>query len=424
MALKSILFIFITLTVVFGSVLINPFIGMCGYILSYNINPTGFWWGRELPDIFQRYSLIFSLACFTGLFFHWSKLRFRQWFDRQEILFFLFICNIWMSVFMGVPTETIGENSMKMTKVFIILFLASHLITNLKYFRIMVWIYIIAALYSGFEIYSSESLIYRGGRLQTGIGGSDFSEGNFLAAHYLLVLPWIGINFLKENWKGKFICLASAAFVLNSIIHTGSRGAFLGIASGVSALLVFAGRAHRKKILLLLPLGIIGFLYLSDVSFWKRMGTIETDQTSMDSSAMGRIEAWQEAIAMFMDYPYGVGEGNFKTLIGSYNPLAEGRDTHNTFFRCLAELGLQGLTILLLMVFTAFQTLGRIRRQVNDNTPKGHEYSLQVLALRIGLIMYLVTTIFLSHTYVEEFYWVLMFPLFLKRCLENEEDVT
>lgn len=424
MPLKSLLFIFITIGAVFGSIFINPFIGLCGYILSYNINPTGFWWGKALPEIFQRYSLIFSVACFAGMIIHWYKLKFRYFFDRQEILFIIYICIIWISLFTGVPTATLGENALKMTKVCIILLAASHLVTILKYYKIMVWIYIFAALYSGFEINFSESIIYRDGRLDTGIGGSDFSEGNFLAAHYLMVLPWIGINFLKESWKGKLVCFFAAAFIVNTLILIQSRGAFIALGVGTIALFYYAGRKHRKKIFAAVIIGITGFFYLSDASFWERMNTIETEQTAMDESTVGRIEAWRAAVQMVNDYPYGIGEGNFKTLIGNYNIEAGGRDAHNTFFRCMAELGLQGLVVLLLMIWTAFQKLKQIHRRTNTETAIGHEYTLQVLALRIGLIMYLVTANFLSHTYIEEFYWVLMFPLFLKRCMENEKEIS
>ncbi len=420
LAIKPLIFIAFVITAFFASILINPFIGLCGYLLSYNLNPTGFWWGQQIPDIFQRYSMFFAIACITGMLFHWSKLRYRRFLDTQEILLIAFICIIWMSTFIGISTPELGHNTMKMTKIFIILFLASHIITNIKYYNIVVWVYIAASLYSGFEIFSSSNLSFSDGRLQSGVGGSDFSEGNFLAAHYLMVSPWIGINFIKGDWKIKLFCAISAAFIVNTLILIQSRGSFLGIAVGIMATLVIGGSKYRKKIIFLLLIGIMGFFYLSDKSFWTRMDTIETKEETMDSSASGRVEAWRAAIEMFSDHPFGVGEGNFKTLIGNYNPEAAGRDTHNTFFRCIAELGMFGITIMLFMIYNAFKILSQIKNSLDINSLIGHEYALHILALQISLIMYLVTTLFLSHTYVEEFYWLLMFPLFLKRCYENE----
>ena len=420
MAIKSAIFIFGVLVAFGGAVFVHPFIGLCGYLLSYNINPIGFWWGKQLPEIFQRYSMIFFLACFSGMALHWGKLRFRNLVERQEILMGLYILVIWLSTLTGVPTETLGFNSMKMTKIFLILMLASHLVTQLKFFNIMIWIYMISALISGVEIYSADYLTYFGGRLQSGVGGSDFAEGNFLAVHYVMVLPWLGISFVKGGIKTKSFCAIAGVFIVNTLILIESRGAFLALGAGTLFVLLTAGRKLRTQIIVLLIIGAGGFVYLSDTSFWDRMNTLETSQSEMDSSATGRIEAWSAAIEMVRDYPYGVGEGNFKALIGLYNPDAAGRDTHNTFFRCLAELGIQGLSILFLMIYTAHGYIRQIQTHLDLSTPLGQEYNLHTLALRTGLVMYLVGTCFLSHTYVEEFYWVLMFPLFLKRCYENE----
>ncbi|MCG8633363.1 MAG: O-antigen ligase family protein [Desulfobacterales bacterium] len=420
MGLKSLLYMVSMLSAVFGAVAINPVIGLVGYLLSYNVNPLSFWWGYQVPGFLHRYAMIFSVSIMAGMVFHFSRLRFFKWFEAQEILMILYIGIMWISTFTGIPTDALGENVLKMTKVTLILLMASHLVTDIKYFNWVVWVYIFAAFISGFEIFSSDTVSYRGGRLDMGIGGSDFSEGNFLAAHYLMIMPWVGIKVLTGSWKVRLFCLMTTAFVVNTLILIESRGSFLAIGCGVIMTLFLSGAKFRKQILTLLACGAVGFIFLADASFWNRMHTIETDQSTMDRSAMGRIEAWKGAIGMFEDHPFGVGEGNYKRIIGDYVPQMAGRDTHNTFFRCLAELGIQGLAVLLLMVQNAFRMLSRIKKQLDVNDPGDQEFSLHILALRISLLMYLVTTMFLTHTYVEEFYWLLMLPLFLKRCFDNE----
>jgi O-antigen ligase len=233
-------------------------------------------------------------------------------------------------------------------------------------------------------------------------------------------MPWVGIKVLSGSWKVKAFCLMTTAFVVNTLILVQSRGSFLAIGVGVIATVFLSGTKYRKKILALMMIGVIGFAGLADRSFWERMQTIETDEETMDKSASGRVEAWKAALSMFEAHPFGVGEGNFIALVGEYNPSIPGKDTHNTFFKCLAELGIQGIAVLLLMVQNAFRTLTILKKQLDLSNPVDKEFDLHILALRIAMIMYLVTTIFLTHTYVEEFYWLLMFPLFLKRCFENE----
>ena len=96
------------------------------------------------------------------------------------------------------------------------------------------------------------------------------------------------------------------------------------------------------------------------------MEGIDTNSAQIDASARGRLLAWEAALSMASDYPLGVGEGNFKKYIGQYNPEMIGRDTHNTFLRCLAELGVQGAFVLLLLIGNAFWILFRLKKKIQD----------------------------------------------------------
>ena len=126
---------------------------------------------------------------------------------------------------------------------------------------------------------------------------------------------------------------------------------------------------------------------------------------------------------MAKDYPLGVGVGQFFGHAGNYVPEAAGRDTHNTFLRCLAELGFHGLLVLLLMIFTSFLILRRIEISSTRLAPEyGRFYLLNAFAIKISLIVYFVTAMFISSVYIEEMYWLLMMPVFLKRALENESE--
>jgi len=121
---------------------------------------------------------------------------------------------------------------------------------------------------------------------------------------------------------------------------------------------------------------------------------------------------------MVSDYPLGVGEGNFKTYIEQYSPHMTGRDTHNTFLRCLTELGVQGAFVFLLLVGNAFWILFKLKKKV-QGLPENADFLWHIYALKIALIIYLVAGIFITHTYIEEFYWLLIYPLFLKRSIEG-----
>jgi O-antigen ligase len=326
---------------------------------------------------------------------------------------------VWLSIPLGLGLNPGESNVVKMTKVTIILLMASHVITDLKRYQMMIWTLIIAGLYLGYEVFTAPGWMFRGGRLNVGIGGSDFSEGNFLGAHFAMLLPFLGVMFIKGSWKSKGLCLISGVFVTNSIILCRSRGIFVAILVGVLFAIMFSIRKQRLKIFVGISIGIVGAIFLTDAGFWRRMEHIETDAAKTDASARGRLLAWEAALSMASDYPFGVGEGNFKRYIGQYKPEMAGKDTHNTFFRCLAELGVQGTFVLLLLIGNAFWILHKLKMNVKY-LPQNEGFLWHIYALKIVLIIYLVAGIFITHTYIEEFYWVLMFPVFLDRSVENK----
>ena len=421
--LTTILYLALFVSAVLGSILFNPLIGMTGYLITYHINPLTHWWGEYIPASIDRYSLILAVAIFIGMVLHKSKLKFMRMVETQEILLILFIGLVWLSVPLGVESEGIDWNVDKMTKVAVITIMASHLITDIRRYEIIVYLFIFTGLYLGIETYYAPIWSFHGGRLAQGIGGSDFGNGNMLAAHFVMVLAFIGVMFIKGGWKTRLLCSASAVFILNGIVLIQSRGAFLGLLVGAMSAVVFSKKVSRKKIFICLLAGIIGAVYLTDTNFWERMKSIQTDTGEMDMSSRSRIEFWKIAVDMALDYPLGVGAGNYHKVVGRYDISWEGKDTHNTYLRCLAEIGFQGLFILLLLIANAFRILSSISKDI-DQLKNRETFLWHIYAVRIGLIAYLATVFFVSATYREDFYWFLMFPVFLKRSVENEIDQT
>ena len=308
-----------------------------------------------------------------------------------------------------------------MTKVAIILLMASHVISDLKQYEIMIWVLIIAGFYLGYQSYTAPVWRFVDGRLNFGIGGSDLSESNFLAAHFAMLLPLIGVMFLKSDRKRKAICLISGVFVVNAIVLCRSRGVFLACLIGAIAAAVFSIHPKRKQIILAIIIGIIGALILIDPAFLSRMTTITAEESQMGESSRGRLSAWKAAISMTLDYPLGVGEGNFKKYVAYYDPDIPGKDPHNTFLRCLTELGIQGAAVFALLIINAFRILRRLRKQVKGWSNE-MDFLWHIYGLKIAIIVFVACGITITHTYIEELYWLLFFPLFLQRAVENEQE--
>jgi putative inorganic carbon (HCO3(-)) transporter len=419
--LKTILYLFLLSGSMLGSVVYHPLIGLIGYIFTYNINPIGQWWGSTLVEWGVRYSLFLALATGLGMVLHRGRVRFKSFFEVQEILLIIFVGLIWLSILLGLGFNEEETNVLKMTKVMIILLMASHVITDLKKYEMMIWTLIIAGLYLGVEAYNAPDWMFQGGRFDRGIGGSDFAEGNFLGAHFGMLLPFIGVMFLKGGWKSKIICLISAVFVTNSVILCRSRGVFLAVLAGVVTAIIYSIPRSRSKLMFWLSVAIVGALILTDPGFWSRMGEIGTNLPQKDTSTQGRVLAWEAAISMTLDNPLGVGEGNFKKYVGVYNRTIVGKDTHNTYLRCIAELGILGFIVFLLLIINAFRILSKIRRE-GEILPNGRDFLWHVYAVKVALVIYLVCGMSMTHTYIEELYWLFFFPVFLKRSVENQKE--
>lgn len=307
-----------------------------------------------------------------------------------------------------------------MAKVAIMLILASLTVTTLKKYEIFLLLLILSGLYLGVTTYNAPKSSFSQGRFISGVGGSDFSDGNVLSGHFIMVLPLLGAMLITKKWLMKSFCAISAIFMINGIVLVKSRGSFLALVVCMAFALVLANKGVRRKALPYLIIGIIGGTVLMDPGYMIRMRSIETRTEDMDASSATRVSYWKIAIQMALDHPLGIGEGNFMHIIGSYAPEMADRDTHNTYLRCLAELGFQGLFVLLLLIANAFRILSQISSKI-EHLKHSQSYMWHIYGLRLALIGYLTVAFFISATYVEDFFWLLMLPMFLERCLENEE---
>lgn len=394
--------------------------GLIGYLITYQVNAMRYWWSIDA----LRYSFVLYITIVLGFFIHYERLKFERFWDSQEILLLLFLGTIWLSM-LSMPSGAnhleAKELAVKMTKVAFMLIIASHLITTWKIYRIYILTCILIVLFLGWEMFNAPDWMFRGGRYQSGIGGTDFTEGNFLAIHFAVILPFIAVFFLRGGWFFKAVCIAAGVLSLNSIVQIRSRGSFLALMAGAIIAAIFNNPIKRSTILFCTLIAALGFFAVTDNKFWERMGTIEADQERMDSSAQGRVLAWKAALEMVVDHPFGVGVGNFTSFVGRYNPDIPGKDTHNTFFRCMAELGIIGFSLLCAMILNAFSILRKTTYLLKDSL-NSEKFLMMIFAARIALVIQIVGSMLLTHTYIEDFYWVLMHPVFLKRVTQNAKD--
>ena len=423
MPLKGLIFIGLFLLCA-GGALVLPCLGVYGYIADYCIGPASQWWEAPFSGLGIRYSYALALATALGILFNRHKLRFGESFlQRQEVLILVFLGIVWLSTFMGVETvgryTTVDHPSIKFTKIVVFALMMTHIITDKRKLDGLLWVFVIVSLILGLQAWDLPRRAFEGGRLE-GIGGADFAESNFFAAFMAAMLPIIGIQLLRSKWFGKAVCAVSAAFTANAIVLCRSRGALVGIAAGAITACLFAPKKHRKKIAVGLVLGIMGGIYVSDPQFLERATTITRSEDQRDESAASRLQLWGAGAEMFADNPFGIGVGNWYQTIEYYLPDYVRRDSHNTYVKCAAELGVQGILVYALFIFTAFMQLRRVRK-LSATLPQsvGDDLVLCSFGLTISLSIILTCGLTITMIYIEIIWLLLMLPVCLARVLGN-----
>jgi O-antigen ligase len=419
MALTTLLFLAIFMLCLLGSIFYHPMLGVVGYVMTYIIAPASQWWGSSLAQMGFRYSLFMALAIALGMVFQSKKLNFTTKLHGQEKLFLLLIGWIFLSTYIGLPGYEGDNFAIKLFKVWIFLWMLIRIVDSQKTYEILLWSIILSTGYVGFEALGASTAQY--GRIASGVGGSDFAEGNFLAAHFAMVLPFLGVFFMKGTKKQKIFLVIVAVLIVNGIVLCRSRGVFIALTIGMASAIYLAPKVWRFKVIILVLIGLVGGLILVDDGFIKRMGRINPDITNIeaqDDSAAGRILAWRAAISMVKDTPLGIGQGNFSRYVGDYQPTIPGKDTHNTYLRALAELGWPGGALIFAMIWNSFKLLKEQKLRIKKNN-LSHGFILHAYAQSVALVIFFIAGMFITETYIEEFYWILMLPVLFGKVVDS-----
>jgi O-antigen ligase len=239
-----------------------------------------------------------------------------------------------------------------------------------------------------------------------------FDQPNPFAGYLTTILPLAVCMALCRANPAPFrwLALGAAGTLLVGIGLSQSRGAWLGGSVALlSLLLAWSSRTRR----LLIPCALGGVFAIAlalsgllPASILDRLAqTVEyfgvfdvrTVQVSSENWAVvERMAHWQAGWYMFMDHPWlGVGAGNYAEAYAAYF-VGTWREAlghaHNYYLNILAELGIAGGGILLLLLGLAFRQLGGALVQSED---RNTSFWRAVLAgVYGGLVVFCVHNLF------------------------------
>ncbi len=419
--LKTILYFTFFWGVSFAS-LMNPMWGVVNYMIAYQTNPAGTWWGRPLANLGIRFSLLAAVFTLLGLVIgrkHVPKLKPRLSLFETGVLALVAIAAL--NLIVGVSYNKDSVHSFeKLWKMMLFVLIIGRLATTRTNLRLLIWTLVVGSAYVGYDAYTSPASSFYLGRLEL-VGGPDFSSTSGLAAHLTAMLPIIGAAFLiSRNWKYRAVAAVAGALSINAIILCRTRSAFIGLACGAIAAVLAAPRARRYRIHFLLVIGALLAFSLTDTHFWDRMATLTSREVlAGDAAAVSRADIWRASLRMIADYPLGVGPGNFQHVISSYESRYYKRSTHNTLLVCFTELGIHGGMVFLALAAVSLRSLyfsARLARHTNRPV----ETHLLAYGFLVAYVTYFITGLGTERFYCESFWWVMVLPQCLHRVVLAE----
>lgn len=229
--------------------------------------------------------------------------------------------------------------------------------------------------------------------------GLDFGGSNGRAAFssqctLFLVALFGSIKSMRVRAIVVFLLIAGTYSVLFSY----SRGAWLGFAAGM----LYLGLT-RMKWMLVAALALAPFATVILPTAVVQRATMTYQGGELDSSSEERVEIWQHALATTMRDPiFGVGFDSYRY----YRAGMELLDTHNMYVKALVETGIVGLSLLLLLWFSALRLGHKLAKSATDPFYR---------ALGAGFAAYMVSVIITNifgdrWTYIDlsAFTWILL----------------
>jgi probable O-glycosylation ligase (exosortase A-associated) len=304
---------------------------------------------------------------------------------------------------------------------------AAALLHEERHIRIFVWVNAMSVGFFGLKggIHTAAT----GGSSRVMGPGGFLAENNEIGLAMVIVVPLIFylMATTPHRWVRRFMMVTLLLTVL-AILGTQSRGAFVSI-SIMGAVMWW--RAPGKRLVTgVAVLVIAGSLtaFMPD-SWTNRMKTVQSYE--QDGSAMGRINAWETAINIANNRPFGAGFSAYSQEIFSrYAPLDKtdraadpsvARASHSIWFQTLGEHGWLGLSIFISIWIFTFRETFALRRLTKGKPHLAHAFQLATMC-QIALLGYCVGGSFLSLAYMDLPYNLMVTLLVLRRWVEQHME--
>ena len=402
--------------VVFGSlpyILKRPFIGLLMWVWLGIMNPHQMTWGFAAS---MPFALMVGACTLVSFVVHFNKL---YKFTVNGITLTMMAFVLWMCIspLFSFHPENEYFFWVRVMKVQLMVLIALFLVGNRDEINKMVWVLTMSVGFYGIK--GGLFTIATGGSYR--VFGPDYSyiaDNNHMALAIIMTVPLF--RYLQLQSANRWVrrgCVLAMFLCVAAALGSQSRGALLAIGAMSSFLWLKSRNKAMIGIILVLAVPLV-FLVMPE-SWTSRMNTIKTyDQ---DESALGRINAWWMAWNLALDrFPIGGGFAVYELdVFARYAPIPEPRAAHSIYFQVLGEHGFGGLFLFMTIWGLAWICANTILRKARDR--KDLEWARDLAAMsQVSLIGYLVGGAFLSLSYFELPFYIVVLLVVLRRLVDAE----
>ncbi len=374
-------------------ILRHPWIGVLYWVWLGLMNPHRLSWG---PAYDFRFALVVGGLTLAGLIFTRDE---RRWKGGIEVyLLALFIAWFCFTTLFAFNPDRALPMLERALKVQVMVFVMLLLFNAKRHIDLLVWTIVLSIGFFGVKggIYTIRTGAESG--LVWGPPGSFIEDNNAMGLALIVTIPYLYYLFAEsKRWWMKAGLLGATGLCAVAALGTYSRGAFLAILA-MGAVLWWKSR--HKLLLGVAVVVAIPFLIAFLPEKWEdRMRSIA--EYKADTSAMGRLNAWQTAINVVRDHPIVGGGFEFHSpqVFARYAPVPEDfHSMHSIYFQVLGEHGFVGLALFLAIWYFTWRTSARLLKMTKGQEELRWASNL-VAMVQVSLVGYLVGGAFLNLAY-------------------------
>jgi probable O-glycosylation ligase (exosortase A-associated) len=393
----------------------RPFIGAAMWLWVAMFFPNG--WVYGFAGSF-RYNFII-VVCAVISYIFWND---KEKNEKDTLTFLILLFLLWTfitSIFTLSISEIVWSEWIEFLKITLLFVFTVIVVRTQLHLNVLIWALVLSIGFYGC-LEGLKYIVSGGAHRISGLQGHILGDRNELALAFNMLLPLLAYLITITKLKVvKFGLFCTVVLTIVAIIGTYSRG-------GTLALIIVGGyfwlqSKHKLFYTIILVISLtIASNYIPS-SWSNRMDTLETAQ--QDSSFLGRVLAWKQAVLMANDNPFtggGFKAGQTEYLWWSYNGAHSFNDivdtshmdkvklkaAHSIYFQVLGDHGFVGLLIFLSIIITAYTKMGKnIKLAKKYNSDKN--IILLCKYLKVSLIAYCAGGAGVSLAYFDMLYVLL-----------------